>query len=224
MSGMRRLDEKGAINSLLLPLIVAVLLLLGAIFFGAWAFSGRQDYKNNVDAKIAEAVVVAKAAEDKKKDAEFAEASKSPLKAYNGPSAYGSLVINYPKTWSGYVSQNNQSDPYIDGYFAPNVVPDVDSTESTFALRIQVVSDQYSDVLGQFDKSSGDGSVNIKPYSLPKVPSVVGAYVSGEVVDNKQGFMVILPLRNTTLQIWTESPQFQGDFNDLILANASFSP
>jgi hypothetical protein len=36
--------------------------------------------------------------------------------------------------------------------------------------------------------------------------------------------MVILPLRNTTLKLWTESEQYKGDFNDLILANASFSP
>ena len=101
MSGMDTRNEVGAINALLLPLILAVLVLFGAIGFGAWAFSSRQDYKNNVEAKIAAAVADAKVVEGKRKDAVFAEESKNPLKAYNGPSAYGSVTINYPKTWSG---------------------------------------------------------------------------------------------------------------------------
>jgi hypothetical protein len=217
-------NEAGAINGLLLPLLVAVFLLLGAVFFGVWAYGGRQDYKNNVDAKIADAEASAKQAESQRKDAEFAEASKSPLKAYNGPSAYGSLIINYPKTWSGYVSDTTNNDPYINGYFAPNVVPDIQARNSSFALRVQITSRSYSDELKQFESYTQSGTASIQPYALPKVQSVVGAYISGELGNDKRGYMVILPLRNTTLKLWTESEQYKGDFNDLILANASFSP
>src|SRR4051794_28439176 len=103
MSGMSMKSEAGAINALLLPLLVALLLLVGVAVFGVWAFGSRQDYKDNVDAKIATAVASAKVDEDKVKDAQFAEESKNPLKTYTGPAAYGSVTINYPKTWSGYV-------------------------------------------------------------------------------------------------------------------------
>jgi hypothetical protein len=217
-------NQRGAINGLLLPLIVAVLLLIGAVVFGGWAFTSRQDYKNNVDAKISTAVEAAKLAEDKVKDAQFAEERKNPLRAYNGPSAYGSVVINYPNTWSGYVSDTKTSDPYVDGYFSPGVVPDADEQSSTFALRVEVSSKSYSDSLRQYQSQSQNAKVTVQPYALPKVPSVVGSFITGEIENNKQGYMVLLPLRNTTLKIWTESDQYKADFNNIILPNASFSP
>ncbi len=223
MSGMSMKREAGAINALLLPLLVAMILLVGTAVFGVWAFGSRQDYKDNVDAKIAVAVNATKVAEDKVKDAQFAEESKNPLKSYTGPAAYGTVVIQYPKTWSGYVIDSGNNDPFVDGYFAPGVVPNTEDDKSTFALRVQVSSQSYSDSLQQYQAVS-DGSVAVQPYALPKVPSVVGVMVTGAIEENRQGTMVILPLRNTTLKIWTESNSFKGDFSNIILPNASFSP
>jgi hypothetical protein len=222
MSGMRLKSQDGAINALVLPLVLAVLLLIGAAVFGAWAYSGRQDYKNNVDKKIAAAVVLAKQDEDKVKDAQFAEENKRPLKTYTGPSAYGSIAIQYPKTWSAYVSDTGSDDPYVDGYFAPNAVPDAQDPNSNFALRVQVSATSYNDTMQQFQDN--EGTVTVQPYALPKVPKVVGAIVTGAIEEGKTGTMVILPLRNTTLKLWTESPSFKSDFNNIILPNASFSP
>ena len=97
MSGMSMRDESGEANILMLPLIVSVVLVFGVLIFAGWAYQGRQDYKNNVDKKVAAAVEVAQQETSAQKDKEFAEKDKSPLKAYNGPSEYGSLVIQYPK-------------------------------------------------------------------------------------------------------------------------------
>jgi hypothetical protein len=47
--------------------------------------------------------------------------------------------------------------------------------------------------------------------------------VKGEV-RNETVDMVVLPLRDKTLQLWTEGTQFENDFNNNILANFSFSP
>jgi hypothetical protein len=221
MSGMSMKSEAGAINALLLPLLVSLLLLVGVAVFGVWAFGSRQDYKDNVDAKVATAVTAAKVAEDKVKDAQFAEESKNPLKTYAGPAAYGSVSINYPKTWSGYVKDTGADDPFVDGYFSPGVVPDAQDEKSSFAFRVQVSGQTYSDTLQQFESQEG---ISIQPYALPKVPNVVGVIIRGAIEQDRQGIMVILPLRNTTLKFWTESNDFTGDFNNIILPNASFSP
>lgn len=223
MSGMSMKSEAGAINALLLPLLVSLMILVGLAVFGVWAFGSRQDYKDNVDAKIATAVATAKVAEDKVKDAQFAEESKNPLKTYTGPAAYGTVSIQYPKTWSGYVIDTSGNDPFLDGYFAPGVVPDTQGQDSVFALRVQVSGQSYSETLQQY-QAVNDGSVSIQPYALPKVPNVVGAMVSGTIEENHHGTMVILPLRNTTLKIWTESDSYKSDFNNIILPNASFLP
>lgn len=211
-------------SALVVPFSLAVIFLITAVIFGGWAYAKMLDYKNNVNAKISTAVATAKQQEDTAKDAAFAEQEKQPLKAYVGPTAYGSLTINYPKTWSGYVVDTRNSSPFIDGYFYPNVVPDTQSQNSSFALRVQMVQDSYSTVLNSLSTYVQSGKAKVTPYAAPKVPSVVGARVDGNLNGSKTGTMIILPVRNMTLKIWTEAPQFQNDFSNYILPNFTFAP
>lgn len=216
-------SERG-FNILIAPLVISLLILVGAIVFGAWAYSSRQDYKSNVDAKISTAVALARQQEDAVKDAEFAQQEKMPLKAYIGPAAYGSVTIKYPKTWSAYVSDDQSSTPYVDGYFYPNVVPDIQSSSIAYAVRVQVVQEGYDNVLGDVQDYVREGKTTVTPYKAPNVTNVVGARIDGQLMPSKSGSMVVFPLRNTTLKLWTEAPEFQADFNNNILPNFTFSP
>ena len=220
---MIKLNNSGNINVLVFPLVVTGLLLVGAIGFGFWAFTGMQDYKNNVDAKIATATEIAIKAEDVKKAAEFAEASKNPLKTYSGPDAYGSIRLQFPKTWSAYVDTSNGSIP-VNGYFAPDVVPSTIAQSSSFALRVQVQNQSYSNVMNTMNNFVSNKKGTATAYSLPKLPNVVGMRFEGEIQPNKQGSMIVLPLRDKTLQVWTESSSFKEDFDKNILPNLTFSP
>ncbi len=220
---LRKLRQNGQINILLIPLILISLFFVGAIGFGVYAFQGKQDYKNNVDAKVSVAVDKAVQAEDVKDNAQFAENYKKPLLTYHGPDAYGSVVLQYPRTWSGYVNETVGNND-LDGYFAPGVVPDIAGTSSAFALRIQVVNTSYSNSLLAFSGQVQSHKVTITPYSLPKVPDVVGSRVDGAVEPTKTGSMILLPLRDKTLKVWTNSSDFVPDFNNTILPNLTFSP
>lgn len=89
--------------TLILTIVVLALALIGSIFFGVWAFHGRQNFKNDSDKISAAAVTAAKTAQAKELQAKFDEQSKIPYKTYQGPSAFGALTFSYPKTWSAYV-------------------------------------------------------------------------------------------------------------------------
>lgn len=220
-------NQYGGISGVAVSLIFCVLLLLGALGFGLWAFMGRADYKNNVDEKISAAVTVAKTEEATKKDKEFLEKEKEPLRIYTGPQAYGSITMSYPKTWSGSVDDSSGSgQTLVDGYFHPHIVPGVNNQSSTFALRFQVVSQSYSQVLESLKtlQQNKQKPTQVTPYALPKLPNVVGVMVKGALPKEKTGVMVVLPLRSQTLQIWTEGDSYQGDFNNIILPNFTFSP
>src|SRR5690554_4855044 len=93
---------------LIIAIVLLVLLLLGAGGFGYWAFAEREDYKNNVNQKVAVAVDEAVKQNTEENNQRFEEEYKKPLKQYKGPSALGSVQLSYPKTWSGYVDQTNQ--------------------------------------------------------------------------------------------------------------------
>ena len=218
-------NQDGYVNALLVPFILCVVLLLGAIGFGAWAFAGRQDYKTNTDQKVAAAVVVAKQQESSAKDKAFAEAEKNPLKTYNGPEAYGSIQLSYPKTWSGYVDDDGSGGELVNGYFYPGVVPSVSGDKNLFALRVKVINQSYSEVLNAFSSQQQNGKLTVSAYALPKVPKTVGVLLNGSLDgDNRTGTMVVLPMRDKTLEISTDGAQFVSDFNNIILPNFSFSP
>lgn len=223
MSSMTRPEsEQGSVLTTVLIVLLAVF-LGAAIGFGVWAFTSRQDYKNNVADKVSVAVAANTKTVQAQDAKDYAQAAKQPLKTYVGPEAYGSVHISYPKTWSAYVVTSSSSQP-IDAYFNPDYVPGVTQQDSVYALRTQVVSNSYSQVLAGFKGLQQQGKVKVTPYSLPNTPSAVGVRIDGQLTQDTQGSMVVLPMRDKTLKIWTESAKYEPDFNTFILPNASFSP
>lgn len=217
-------SQTGAASTLLLPVILLAILFIGAGSFAVWAFGSRQNYKNNVDS-----IVAAKVADNTKtvqsKDAvQYAEAAKSPLKTYVGPDAYGSVHISYPKTWSAYIDTTNASNP-LDAYFHADYVPATSDPTASYNLRVQVVASSYDSVLSQYQGNVQAGTATASPYRLPKVPSVIGTRLDGQLFDNNgSGTLILLPLRDKTLKVWVESPTYLPDFTTYILPNLTFSP
>lgn len=220
---MTKHNQDGSALTVVLLAILSVG-LIAALTFGVWAFTGQQDYKNNVDAKVAVAVEAAKKTEAEKQVALAAEAAKSPITTYQGPETYGSVSISYPKTWSAYVDSTGKGNAPLDGYFAPKVVPAINDASSVFALHIQVTNQPYAYSVQQQTAAQAAGQVSIAPYSLPKVPSVVGIKVTGKLSTGKTGTLIIMPLRDKSLMISTEGTLYNADFETYVLPNASFSP
>lgn len=216
-------DERGGLNVLLIPVILLSLLFVGAAAFAVWAYGGRQDYKNNVDAKVSQAVEANKKVVQAADAKQYAEAAKQPLKTYTAPEQYGSVAVSYPKTWSGYVATASAGN-VIDGFFEPGVVPDVQDTDSTYALRVRILSQAYSQTLSQFSGFVKQNKLAMTAYSLPKLPQIGGMYLTGQITQRQKGTMVILPLRDKTLEVWTESDAYLNDFKNYVLPNLTFSP
>jgi hypothetical protein len=133
----------------------------------------------------------------------------------------GGVTVTYPKNWSGYVTSASD---LLDAYFYPNIVPDITNESQTFALRISIQSQQYSDVVSSLTGSGSDQGMTVSAYSFPKVPGQVGMELNGAIESNKTGLMVIMPVRNDTLEVFTEGSQFINDFENIILPNLTFSP
>lgn len=213
--------QRSAVTIILLAFFI--LLSLCLMLFGFWAFAGRQDYKNNVDKKIAVAIDAAKQQVSADKEKEFAERDKNPNKEYKGPGTFGSVDILYPRTWSAFVTEDAKAPQPVNGYFHPEFVPGIQSG-TAFALRVQVTNQSYDQELKQFEAKAKSGKVTVAPYKAPKVPEALGARVEGEINNNQKGIIVLFPLRDKTLKISTESEQFRADLDTIILANLTFIP
>lgn len=218
-------NQNGAIN-LMVPLIASVALVLVLGVFLLIELGNVNKYKNNADQLISAAVTKAKSEQQNTDNKLFFIEYQKPYTTYNGPQDLGSIVFNYPKTWSSYVETNQQdgnSNP-LDGFFYPKTLPTIQNEAATnYALRIRIVAQTYSDTLNNYQGTVQQYGGTINPYSLPKLPNIVGVKVSGKLDSGKNGTLVLMPLRNETIEIWTEGDQFGSEFNN-ILASFTFSP
>jgi hypothetical protein len=212
--------------ALIITAAVLGLALVGSLVFGVWAFSGRQDYKNNSDKKSSTAVAAAKSAQAKELQAQFDQQSKNPYTVYQGPVTYGSIGFNYPKTWSAYVDESSSTEP-INGYFHPNRVPGLQSG-SAFALRVELVNTAYNQVIQSFSSQIKAGKLTAEAYMPPQMSGVANAQTGtrfdGQIVQNQRGSMVVIQVRDKTLEVYTESNNYLDDFNNTILSSLKFTP
>jgi hypothetical protein len=229
-AGVSEPDHSGSNSSknILIEIILTVL-LIASLVFGGWAFSKMQDYKNNSDKKTAAAVAVANKIQAAQLQAQFDQQSKSPNKTFTGSPTYGSITFNYPKTWSAYVDTSSSSEP-INGYFYPDIVPGTQS-KTAYALRVELVSSDYSQIMQQFSSQITQGTVTSKAYVPPKLQGTAnvaaGSYLSGQINSQDQtqnGNMLVMKVRDKTLEIYSESTTFAADFNNTVLSGLSFAP
>lgn len=218
-------DQNGSV-AMFVTIFVLVLALVSVAVFGGWAYTGRQDYKNNSDQKADEAVAAAKKVQADELQKTFAEQEKQPVKTYKGPTTYGTVSFSYPKTWSGYVDEANSSEP-INGYFYPNIVPGVQS-KTAYALRLELVNTDYSSIVKQHDSQVKDGTAKASAYVPPKMVGIAnvqpGTRLDGALGRDITGSMVIIKVRDKTLQIYTQSNDYLKDFNETVLASLTFAP
>jgi len=201
-------------------IVILVLSLIGTFVWTGSIIGQRDKYKNDVDKLVAEAVAVAKKEAETTKEKEYLEREKNPYKEYTAPSTFGSVKVLYPKTWSAFVDEKTG----VVGYFHPDYVPGPLSG-TAFALRLEIVQQNYDLVLSTYKGNVTKGTLVASPYKLPKVPEVLGMRLDGELSQNvKSGSAVILPLRDKTIKIYTESQSFVPDFNNIILPNMIFQP
>jgi hypothetical protein len=212
--------------ALIVTTVVLGIALVGSLAFGYWAFSGRQDYKNNSDKKSATAVTIAKSTQAKELQTQFNEQYKNPNKAYQSSATYGSISFNYPKTWSAYVDESSSSEP-INGYFHPDQVPGLQS-KAALALRVELVSTPYNQVIQSFSGKIKTGILTAVAYIPPKMNGVANAQAGtrfdGQIAQNQTGSMVVIQVRDKTLEVYTESSTYLSDFNNIILASLKYTP
>lgn len=204
---MRKMNQQGIMNPLLIPLILTGLLFLGTTVTSYIYYTKYIDQKDNVDAKTESAVELAESEQKTKLEAEFREKEKLPNKTYTTPSIYGSVKLTYPKTWSGFVSDNGNALEY---YAHPDVVP---SANVNYALRMTVSEKAFATETKRYEALVKKGDLAAQSIS---VSGTTGTRFDGLLKKDQEGILVMFPLRDTTLKVWTENKDYKGDFESIL--------
>ncbi len=212
-------SERGQIDPLVIPLVISVILILGLAGFGLWSYVSYVDQRDNVDETVAAAVVKAEAAKTVELEAEFEAREKIPNKTYQANNTVGSIFITYPKTWSGYIDEETTGSTPLDAYFHPDFVPD--SSNVAYALRVTVEERDYNREVEGYQKDVERGDLTVAPITIS---GENGLRFDGEIDNDIFGAIVLLPLRDKTIKIWTESEVYLDDLTETVLENLTYEP
>lgn len=218
-------DQRGSANPLLIATVLLAVLLVVAAGGFIWAYMSMTDWRDNTQAKINSAVDAAKDQQQKDDQAHFEEEEKKPNRSYQGPSDMGSVRFNYPKTWSGYIAQSNDSG--LEVYFNPLMVSTVNPDVTPYALRVEVSNDNYADVLDDYQGLVEDGVATASTIIIGKTDDFSGyegVRVDGQLTDTINGSVVIFKVRDKTLRLYVDSQDYMNDFNNTVLTSLKFEP
>lgn len=212
--------QSGEMNALLIPLLLAVVVGLSLAGFSGWAYIKYADARDNVDSKIAIAVAEARQDQQTKDAKEAAEREKEPYEVFVGPDELGRVEFQYPKTWSVYVADDGAGGNYV-AALHPKLVHPLESG-LPYALRLEIVADSYEAVISEFQDAVVEGDLRSEPVV---VNGFNGIKLSGKFSDEvPNAELLVFKVRDKTMKIGSEAPQYFADFNNIILQSLRFSP
>jgi hypothetical protein len=210
-----------------LPVIIAIVLgLTTAIAAGAfiWSYGQMLHYKNDADVIVAEAVTDAKDQQFQADELAFLEEAKKPYNHFAGPSDFGSVSFDYPKTWSVYNVKN-----YKDGYqvyLYPNVMPPI-GEDTALALRLSVENKAYDETVKSYSGDAEKGTLTAAPWTVGQTDDFAGfkgTRLDGQIGKSLNGSIVLFKVRDKTLALRTDASTWLGDFDNIILNSLKFVP
>ncbi len=213
MSMGRSKSERGAVSGSLIAVILLAFALVMCIGLAIWLFMQYTDQKNNVDARIdshvAEAVLKANEASDKK----FAEREKEPNRQFVGPDDYGRLTFSYPKTWSLYVASDAAKGGTYEAYLNPVYVPPTTVSGQRFAARVEITDVDFDKTIARYDALVKKGDLSSSTVSAN---GQNGTRLDGSFTKDIRGSAVFFKLRDKTVSLYTDAETFKPDFNALV--------
>lgn len=217
-----RASQSGAINGLIIVIVVLIVITLGGIATAGWALYHYYQEKNTVDEQVKDAVAKNTETEEQKTQAQIEAAAKNPNNLFAGPADYGSLNFKYPRTWSVYIAQDGEEGTTYTAYLNPGTVPPAIGTVDTtqFALRVTIQEAAYDTVVNQYQYQVKQGKLTS---SAVTINGVTGTRLDGLFNDTIRGSEVIFKLRDKTVTIRTDANTFLPDFNNTILPSIKFN-
>ncbi len=218
---MNKRLSRGHINGAIIAIVTLVLLVLVFGSFSIWAYLNYSEQKRNVDGKIADAAAKARLEQADKDEADFAEREKQPLRQFVGPSDYGRLTFDYPKTWSAYqatdVSEGGGAtyEAYLNPITVPPVTKYVDTKNDAikFALRVKIEQKTYNQSLEDYAKQIEKGELKSSVYNGKNIS---GTRLVGNFTENIYGTAVVVKMRDRTLTLRTDGTVFNKDYEALL--------
>lgn len=208
----------GEINVLMAMAVIMTIIsiVLGAVsiyYIGQYSQTKATANQQKTDA-IAQAKTEQKQADD------AALTQTQPYRTYQAPSVFGGFSVSFPKNWNLYAAIDESATTQLNLFWNPDLVQADQTYDGSYALRVTLTRQLYTSVVSSFQSALSSGVVAAEPIT---VKGINGTRYEGQITINATGVMVVLPIRDKTFAIWTESADYLSQF-DTILSKLAIVP
>lgn len=202
-------------KSLVTAIIATILAVIFLVLF-VWAYQKYINQRDDVQAQIDSAVDQALVEKTQNLEAEFETERNSVTDTFRTNDSIANVSFAYPKHWSQYLVENERSTTQIEAIFHPEVV----QKDKVYALRLKIIQSNYDDVLDDFQTRIKRGEVKATPI---KSNNISGVRLEGAYERDRNGSLVLFPIRDKTLFLSTESTDYSKAYESII-QSLSFTP
>ncbi len=190
---------------------LALFLIVGGL--AIWMTVSYFQAKDNVDNKVALAEAKARSEQAETDQEKYDKEAKNPRVEFVGPSEYGRVSFMYPKTWSAYVDKDGTDRRSFKAYFHPETVPPVGSKDSRFALRLEIMNQDFDKVLSKYSNKLKKGELKS---SSVEYNGLSATRLDGAFSKELRGSAVFMKVRDKTIQFSTDAKTFNPDFKEIL--------
>lgn len=196
-------------------LVVVCLIAAAAIVFAVVFFMKYNELNTDFESKKNLEVAKAVKEQEDKDNASFAEREKLPYYSYTGPSDYGSISFQYPKTWSVYVDSDGTNNSDFKAYFRPSQVDPIKDKDSRYALRFSILNRQYDTVQKTYQTKVTSGKMTASVFNADD-NKITGIRYEGEIEKNINGIVVLVKVNDKTAVFQMDADVYRTDFETLL--------
>jgi len=207
------LYRSGAASGWMITAIAGITLFLLVSVAAVWLFLAYSEQKTDVEGKLKVAVAEAKKEQSEEDRKQYLEESKNPRLEFVGPADYGRVSFMYPRNWSAYVDKDGSDRGDYKAYLHPSVVPSVSSRESRFALRLEILNQDFDAVLKQYEQLLKKGDLTS---STPEFNGNASTRIDGAFTKELRGSVVLMKVRDKTIRFSTDADTFKPDFQAIL--------
>src|SRR3989344_6030028 len=188
-----------------LPFILAIVATIIAIGLGVLAIYYVLQYnkeKTTVESQKAKAAEVARSEQKTQDETAFAKEEKFPYSTYEVPAVLGAIKVEYPKTWSVFAIQDESAATQLDVFMSPQVVLAEKNNTEPYAFRMKLEQKLYTESIKKYQSLAQKGQVTAEAVV---VSGISGTRFNGQIDTGRTGSIILLPIRDKTLSLWTEA-------------------
>ena len=217
---------KKDVKSLVKTIVIIALSLLSLTFIGLfiWMLMEYRAASTDVDGQIAVKVAEAVDENTAKLEEDFVKRDKYPNRTFAGPTDYGELTFEYPKTWSVYIPKDATKGGDFEAYFNPIEVNEI-SNQNINSLRLSILDKAFDDVISRYQSEveGKEPKMRLDTIMIGKERNVNANLYTGIIPGTEfRGHVVVFKIRDKTVIMQTDSELFNEDY-DNILGSVTFN-